>query len=138
MISYDLKCAKGHVFEAWFKDSANFDRLKRAGKVVCAHCGNAKIAKAPMAPAVASKKLAPSEEVAQAAAARKMLYQMREAVEKNCEPVGEKFAEEARKMHYGEADKRNIYGQATPTEAQELREEGIEFGELPWAERGDA
>lgn len=138
MISYDLKCSKGHVFEAWYKDSAAFDRLKRARKIVCLDCGDAKIEKALMAPSVASKKRAPSEEAAMATAARKMLFQMRETVEKNCEAVGEKFAEEARKMHYGEAKKRNIYGQATPDQARELRDEGIEFGELPWAERGDA
>jgi hypothetical protein len=138
MISFDLKCAKGHVFEARFKDGASFERQAKAKRVACAICGDAKVRKVPMAPAVASRKTSPTEEVETAKAARNMLFQMREAIEKNCEPVGDKFAEEARKMHYGESEKRNIYGQASPDEATALKDEGIEFGEIPWPQRGDA
>jgi hypothetical protein len=68
---------------------------------------------------------------------RETLLKLREQVEKNLEPVGEKFAEEARKIHYGESDKRGIYGQTTDEEAEELAEEGIEFGRLPWIPRGN-
>jgi hypothetical protein len=68
---------------------------------------------------------------------RETLLKLREQVEKNCEPVGQNFAEEARKIHYGESDKRGIYGETTDDEAEALAEEGIEFGRLPWIPRGN-
>jgi hypothetical protein len=68
---------------------------------------------------------------------REALVKVREHVEKNCEHVGEKFAEEARKIHYGESEKRGIYGQTSDEEAESLAEEGIEFGRLPWVPRGN-
>jgi hypothetical protein len=68
---------------------------------------------------------------------REALMKVRAEVEKNCEHVGDKFAEEARKIHYGESDKRGIYGETTDEEAEALAEEGIEFGRLPWIPRGN-
>ena len=65
------------------------------------------------------------------------LREMRKQVEANCDYVGPNFAEEARKIHYGESDKRGIYGQTTEEEAAALAEEGIEFGRLPWLPRGN-
>ncbi|MSP83548.1 MAG: DUF1178 family protein, partial [Alphaproteobacteria bacterium] len=99
----------------------------------CPLCGDGKIVKAPMAPNVATRK--GRDDVPTDAAKRTAMAYMhavREHVTKNFDPVGEKFAEEARKIHYGETDKRNIYGRATPNEAKELRDEGVEFGELPF------
>ncbi|MCG8543322.1 MAG: DUF1178 family protein [Alphaproteobacteria bacterium] len=137
MISFNLRCANDHVFEAWFKDGKTFDRQAKQGKVACPVCGDAKIEKAPMAPNIAtskSKKAVPSE-AAVAAEMKKALADLRDAVETNCDYVGDQFAEEARKIHYEETDKRNIYGEASETEAEALKEEGVEFNRIPWLPR---
>jgi len=156
MILYRLRCSKGHEFESWFKDSKTYDRQEKKSLIGCAVCGDSKIARAIMAPRIGKKggdaempaavpAPAPSPEQQQMAAlARRMPKEMREAllkvraeVEKNCEPVGERFAEEARKIHYGESDKRGIYGETSDEEARALAEEGIEFGRLPWLPRAN-
>ena len=139
MIVYDLKCAKGHVFETWFRDSAACDTQLAGSKVVCPDCGSKKISKAPMAPNVAKvQSLSSSEQRQVAAQTMTMLREMREHVEKKADNVGDKFAEEARKIHYGEVKPRGIYGQTSKEEAEELVEEGIEFGVMPWVPRSDA
>jgi len=139
MIVYDLKCAKGHVFETWFRDSAACDTQLGAANVACPACGSKKVAKAPMAPNVAKVQSLSSNEQRQAAAqTMTMLREMRDHVEKNADNVGEKFAEEARKIHYGEVKPRGIYGQTSREEAEELVEEGVEFGVMPWVPRSDA
>jgi len=155
MILYRLRCSKGHEFESWFKDSKTYERQEKKSLIGCAVCGDAKVARAVMAPRIGSKSKkaadieaptpapAPSPEQQQMAAlTRRMPKELREAllkvraeVEKNCEHVGEKFAEEARKIHYGESDKRGIYGETSDEEAEALAEEGIEFGRLPWIPR---
>ncbi len=142
MISYDLKCSKGHVFEAWFPDSGAYEILCRGGKAACPVCGDAKVEKALMTPNVArggasAGENALKDEKEVTAEAMKTLVKLREQVEENCDHVGDNFAEEARKIHYGEADTRNIYGEATGDEAKELKEEGVEFGEIPWIQRPD-
>ncbi|TMJ28614.1 MAG: DUF1178 family protein [Alphaproteobacteria bacterium] len=156
MILYRLRCSKGHEFESWFKDSKTYERQEKKSLIGCAVCGDSKIARAIMAPRIGKKggdaeipaavpAPAPSPEQQQMAAlARRMPKEMREAllkvraeVEKNCEPVGERFAEEARKIHYGESDKRGIYGETSDEEARALAEEGIEFGRLPWLPRAN-
>ncbi len=146
MIKYDLKCENVHAFEAWFKNSASFDEQADAGAIVCAVCGSTKISKAPMAPAVPRKGALTAsrreetahKEINQAAMAMTMLRQLRQSVEKNCDYVGTRFAEEARKIHYGEVERHGIYGEATPEESQELREEGVEVAEIPWIPTTDA
>ena len=139
MIKYELKCRKDHVFEAWFYDSATYDKQAAGGKVVCPVCNSRKVTKAPMAPRIArSKGERAADEAKQMAAAMKVLAELRDHVEKNADYVGEQFAEEARKIHYGEADKRNIYGEASKEEARELVEEGIDVAVIPWIPRGDA
>lgn len=142
MIVFDLKCAHGHVFEAWFRDSAAYDAQARAGEVVCPVCGDVRIAKAPMAPQVArrSGEEAPAREAAPkpAAEAMRRLRALREHIEKTFDNVGDRFPEEARKIHYGEAERRDIYGEATLDEARALDEEGIAFGILPRLPRHDA
>jgi hypothetical protein len=164
MILYRLRCSKGHEFESWFKDSKTYERQEKKSLIGCAVCGDSKVARAVMSPRIGKKSKtaeveapAPTPPVAPAAApaptpeqrqmaalARKMPKELREAllkvraeVEKNCEHVGDKFAEEARKIHYGESDKRGIYGETSDEEAEELAEEGIEFGRLPWIPRGN-
>lgn len=161
MILYRLRCSKGHEFESWFKDSKTYERQEKKSLIGCAVCGDGKVSRAPMAPRLGkgTKKVevekpaadtpatpaAPTPEQQQMAAmARHMPKELREAllkvraeVEKNCEHVGDKFAEEARKIHYGESDKRGIYGETSEEEAAALADEGIEFGRLPWIPRGN-
>jgi hypothetical protein len=139
MIKYELKCRKDHVFEAWFYDSATYDKQAAGGKIVCPVCNSRKITKAPMAPRIGkSKGEVAAAEAKEVAIAMKALRELREHVEKNADYVGDQFAEEARKIHYGETDKRNIYGEATKEEAKELVEEGIDVAMIPWVPRGDA
>jgi len=145
MILYDLRCDKGHVFEAWFADRATFDDQAKAGIVTCPTCASTKIEKAPMAPRInkgADKAVKPAAAVARRTAvmgeAMSALRELREKVERNFEHVGERFPEEARKIHYGEAEKRNIYGDATEAEAKELAEEGVEVQRIPWLPDHDA
>jgi hypothetical protein len=145
MILFDLKCGKGHVFEAWFRDGSSADRQMAGRKVACPECGNSKVAKAPMAPRIAgkgkgeTKPEAPSKEmVAMSTKLRKELGELRAKVEANCDYVGEKFAEEARKIHYGETDPRSIYGETSKEEAHALADEGVEFARIPWLPRHDS
>ncbi len=169
MILYDLRCRKGHVFEAWFRDSAAYDDQAEAGEVACPTCGSKKVAKAPMAPRLGKGGLdrgvggtgeaqisetgpaetGPAEtetaetetaeaETAKAAEAIRALRGLRRKVEDNFDYVGPQFAEEARKIHYGESDAHNIYGETSDQEAKELRDEGVTFTRIPWAPRQDS
>ena len=139
MIVYELKCATGHVFEGWFRDAATYDRQAAAGKVACAVCGDKGVAKAPMAPRLAKRSNAVAEtKPGLPAEAVKLLDALRQKVESECDYVGERFSEEARRMHYGEAAKRGIYGEASDAEAKELVDEGIEVKKIPWLPRRDA
>lgn len=138
MILYDVICSKEHVFEAWFADSKFFDRQCKKGEIACPICGDTTVEKALMAPNISAKKEQAAAQGKDAAEAMKFLYKMREHIEENCDYVGSDFAEEARKIHHEEAEKRDIYGEATVDEAEQLREEGVEFGEIPWPARHDA
>jgi len=134
MISFNLRCPKDHVFEAWFKDSGAFDKQVKAKTLYCPSCGDVKIEKALMSPNIAARRdggIAPEK-------LHNALASLRKTVEDNCDYVGSEFPEEARKIHYGETDHRNIYGEATTQEASDLSEEGVEFGRIPWAQRTDS
>lgn len=154
MIVYSLACAKGHAFEGWFASIAAFDVQQADGKLLCPICNSRKIAKAPMAPAlstaVGEKKrsgipvpmqtqtapvpVAPAPAPAMPEELRKMrqfMTGLRKYVEQNAEYVGAKFPEEARKIHYGDAEERHIYGEASLEEAADLVEEGIDVAPLP-------
>ena len=133
MIHFNLRCAKGHEFEAWFKSAKAFDAQAKRRQVTCAVCGSAKIEKAPMAPAITARGGGDD-----AAHMRQALTELRSRVEQNCDYVGEQFADEARKIHYGEADERGIYGESTCQEANELVEEGIKVARIPWLRRLDS
>lgn len=139
MIVYDLKCEKDHVFEAWFPDSGAFDRQRRRGDVTCPVCGSSKIDKALTAPNIgSSRQEAAAQEIGRVAQMRQALTKLRQHIETNCEYVGPKFAEEALKIHYGETEKRDIYGEASEAEAESLKDEGVEFARIPWLTRADS
>jgi hypothetical protein len=159
MIRYTLVCDKRHEFESWFANSAAYDKQAKRGLVTCPLCGSAKVEKAMMTPRLARadmpspRKQSPApplpaspREAAPAATPaptpvamispqeqefRQKLRELRDHLVKNAENVGPRFPEEARKMHYGEAEHRSIYGIASPEDAKELHEEGIEFSPLP-------
>lgn len=142
MIIFDLKCApQGHVFEAWFGSTADYEAQKARGLVSCPLCGSGEIDKAPMAPAVGAKgnakSSAPSPELysggpeqvkAMLAAAAALQRKLLEA----SESVGDRFADEARAIHLGEAEARAIHGQATREQAQSLIEDGVPVAPLPF------
>ena len=139
MILFDLRCAKGHVFEAWFRDNASYDGQAKAGVVACPACGSRKVEKAPMAPRIGkSSDVAHRQTAAALAETKRQLQDLRAKIESNCDYVGARFAEEARRIHHGEVEHRDIYGEATDEEAQELAEEGIEFARIPWLPRHDS
>jgi len=137
MIRYNLVCTGGHDFESWFRDAAAFDKAAKAKAVTCPECGTSDVVKALMAPSVstARKREAAAVKVAapdpRQAAMVEMMRKLRAHVTENADYVGAKFAEEARKIHYEEAEARGIYGEASPEEARSLIDEGIEFLPLP-------
>lgn len=159
MIRFSLRCHNAHEFESWFKDSAAHDRMAAAGLVDCPVCGDSRISKALMAPAIrktrgvkgraalpppeAATAPAPEVEAPRLAAGPMpaqivaLLQRMRSEVEKSCEYLGKDFAKEARRIHEGEAEARGIYGEATEAETEALREDGIEVARLPWVPRAD-
>ena len=142
MIRYTLNCDQGHEFESWFPSSSAYDKQAKRGLLSCPHCGSAKIDKAIMAPRLAgtNRKAPPDAPAPKNAVAmlspqereiRSKLKELRDHLTKNAENVGQKFPEQARKMHYGEIEHRSIYGEASPEEAKGLAEEGVEFHPLP-------
>jgi hypothetical protein len=174
MIHYQLRCEQDHEFDGWFNDSAGFETQAKRGLIECPECGGTKVARALMAPAVATRTaLVPAPKQLPVAiqqvlppAARPpaslspasqsplgglpeltgppmparlvaLLQRMRAEVERNCDYVGPSFAEEARKIHRGEARERGIYGETTPDEAESLAEEGIDIHSIPWVPPAD-
>jgi len=154
MIRYALACDQAHEFESWFPSSDAYDAQRKRGLVACPVCGSGKIEKQIMAPRLArtDRELVapppappvPAPAAPDAAAPqpmavfsererelRAMFKALREHVRKNADHVGDRFPDEARKMHYGEIEHRSIYGEASPIEARELIEEGIEIHPLP-------
>lgn len=147
MIKYTLHCEKDHVFEGWFRDSEDFEAQLDGGYLQCPICGSLSISKKLMTPSVtgtrsqndpakgAALSVETDAQVEQAEAVQKkaqdMARQLREHVIKNADYVGDKFAEEARKIHFEESEKRGIYGEATKEEAKSLVEDGIECLPLP-------
>ena len=130
MIRYALICENGHSFEGWFANSKAWESQLAAKQLECPSCGSGRVEKAPMAPSIAKGKDAvEADETAKAA--REIVRQVRDHVEKNAEYVGDRFPEEARKIHYGEEESRGIYGEASSEEADELRDEGVDVYPLP-------
>ncbi|MDT7951061.1 MAG: DUF1178 family protein [Acetobacteraceae bacterium] len=156
MIHYKLRCPGEHVFDGWFKDSAAFDAQADRRLITCPECGDSKVTRALMAPAIPRKQRdQPSKEVeilppaapvppaGEMTAAglpdqvRAVLQRIRAEVERTSDYVGPNFAAEARRIHRGESDKRSIYGESTPEQAEALADEGIEVARIPWVPRAD-
>ena len=138
-MKFTLHCDEGHEFEAWFRSNADYETQARRGFVECPHCGSIRVSKALMAPQVATGRAKDQHKEAVMVAAgqaiqREMMEKMREVtrqVKEKADNVGEKFPEEARKMHYGETDAKPIYGKASPDEVESLVDEGVEIMPLP-------
>ncbi len=164
MIHYQLRCSEDHSFDGWFRDSGAFDRQAAAGLVACPVCGGTRVNRALMAPRIGKRGgvvdaagreegagreaggepvPAPAPEpavkggVAMPDQVRGLLQKLRAEVERSCENVGERFAEEARAIHQGETPARAIYGDATPEQAEALAEEGVPIARIPWVPRAD-
>lgn len=131
VIAYSLRCHRGHEFDGWFRDSAAFDEQCRKGQLSCPSCDSARIEKAIMAPAVAGTKRTMRPKPNQVKQMQQFATGLRKYVAENADYVGANFAEEARKIHYGESPERPIYGEATHKEAQELVDEGVDIALLP-------
>jgi hypothetical protein len=150
MIRYNLRCERGHAFDSWFQSSTAYDSQVRRKLVTCPTCGSAKVEKAIMAPQIVGKKgreakvpapVAPAAEpaatestpllMAQERELRAKLKELRDHIVNNADNVGDRFPNEARKMHYGDIEHRPIYGEASPEEARSLVEEGVEVSPLP-------
>jgi hypothetical protein len=149
MIRYNLRCERDHAFESWFQSSSAYESQEKRKLVNCPVCGSAKVERAIMAPQIVSKKgrdvpvqaPAAAPEVnasastplmmAQERELRTKLKELRDHIVKNADNVGERFPNEARKMHYGDIEHRPIYGEASPEEARSLIEEGVEVSPLP-------
>jgi len=135
VIRYALACSEDHQFEAWFRDSQTFDAQHDEGLLACPVCGSAEVSKTLMRPAVATaRKRDGRKQVAKVgndSEALNLLRQIRNHLTEHAEFVGDRFAEEARRIHYEESEKRAIYGEADAEQARSLAEEGIEFHPLP-------
>jgi hypothetical protein len=150
MIRYNLRCDRGHAFESWFQSSSAYESQEKRKLVSCPACGSVKVERAIMAPQIVSKKnkdgaapspaAAPTEAAAPASTPlmmaqerelRAKLKELRDHIVKNADNVGERFPNEARKMHYGDIEHRPIYGEASPDEARSLIDEGVEVSPLP-------
>jgi hypothetical protein len=164
MIHYQLRCRNNHDFDGWFANSSAFEEQNQTGLISCPHCADINIERALMAPAIGRRsnriqnsdstdldqQIPPSGTLQRPANSPistalpsvpfsepmlNLINEMRAEIEKNCDYVGSDFAEEARKIHYGETDPRGIYGETTLDEAKELVDEGIEIAALPWSPR---
>lgn len=151
MIHYTLQCAAEHAFDGWFKDSAAFDVQADQGLISCPECGDSSVTRGLMAPAIPRKGRTRAVAVVEAPEAhavektavglpdqmRAALQRVRAEIERTSDYVGPEFADEARRIHRGETDKRNIYGESTPEQAEALADEGIAVARIPWVPRAD-
>jgi hypothetical protein len=149
MIVYELRCTTGHGFEAWFRNSEAYDQQHAAHQITCPICGVEDVSKAPMAPRIGRSKSESREQMPanpqpdqinheQMRMVMSKIAELNQHIASTCDYVGNAFPEEARKIHYGETEHREIYGEASPLEAAELREEGIAVAAVPWIRRNDS
>ncbi|MDW6026360.1 DUF1178 family protein [Mesorhizobium sp. BAC0120] len=134
MIRFTLGCEQGHEFDGWFRSSDDFDKQRKRGLIDCPECGSHKVEKTLMAPAVSTSRKKEKVALAMNAEQRRVMTEIKALTEKlreNADYVGNKFAEEARKIHFGETEPRGIYGEASPDEAKSLAEDGVPFVPLP-------
>ncbi len=143
MIHYRLRCADGHEFEGWFRDSVAFDDQSGRGLLSCPRCGVTEVRRGLMAPFLGAGRQpadpppAPVPTPVLPDQLRAALQRMRAEIERRCDDVGDGFAEAARRLHHGEDPPRGIYGQASETEREALAEEGIEVTCIPWLPRAE-
>jgi hypothetical protein len=155
MIVYELRCTAGHGFEAWFRNSDAYDQQHAAQQISCPICGDDGVSKAPMAPRIGRSDRAMRDAAHEKAQEQNptgngqinpqqlrmvmtKIAELNQHIAETCDYVGSDFAEEARRIHYGETEHHEIYGETSPTEAAELREEGISITTVPWIRRGDS
>jgi hypothetical protein len=151
MIHYQLRCDAAHEFDGWFANSEGFESQARRGLIVCPVCADTHITRALMTPGIPRKgekrpetaepvpaPVSPAAGGVIPDAVRAALQRLRREVEKNCDYVGNDFAEEARRIHHGEADARGIYGGSSEEEAEALAEEGIDIARIPWVPRTES
>jgi hypothetical protein len=134
LIHFTLACDHGHEFEGWFRSNDDFETQRKRGLVDCPECGSSKVQKALMAPAVSTGKRQETMALAMNAEQRRILAEMKALSDKmreNADYVGDRFAEEARRIHFGETEARGIYGEASPDEAKSLAEDGVPFMPIP-------
>tara|TARA_B100001013_G_scaffold82079_1_gene44572 strand:+ start:195 stop:611 length:417 start_codon:yes stop_codon:yes gene_type:complete len=132
MIKYNLVCECGKDFESWFSSSTEYDVLKKRKLVNCIYCNSTSVKKSIMSPNLPVKSQKKSKKVQLEQNIKKQLLNFRRYIEKNCKNVGDNFPQEARNIHYDKKTSKGIYGKATQEEANELLEEGIEVGTIPW------
>jgi hypothetical protein len=147
MIHYQLRCDAAHEFDGWFVNSEGFESQARRGLISCPVCADTHVTRALMTPGISRKG---EQETAQPApaspaaggmipdAVRAALQRLRHEVEAHCEYVGTDFAEEARRIHHGESERRGIYGESSEEDATALVEEGIDIARIPWVHRTDS
>ncbi|HVE21111.1 MAG TPA: DUF1178 family protein [Acidocella sp.] len=151
MIHYQLRCDAAHEFDGWFANSEGFESQAQRGLVACPVCGDTKVTRALMTPGIPRKgekapeaappapaPVSPAAGGAIPDAVRTALQRLRQEVEAHCDYVGADFAEEARRIHHGEAERRGIYGESSEEEAASLAEEGIDIARIPWVRRTDS
>ncbi len=143
MILFDLKCENDHKFEAWFPSSSNYEDQLKKKMIECPYCNSKKIKKSLMAPNLnvksrSNKSSKEKKKNLSKVTLEKQIKKFKKFIEKNTENVGKNFAEEARKIYYGEKKARPIRGESTEKESQDLAEEGIPFSKLPWHSKEDA
>ena len=139
MIKYNLKCKNKHEFESWFSDSKEFEKLKSKNMIECIFCKTKSVKKSIMSPKIVSKKQRDKENISlqEIKKIKKNLQKMRKFVEKNFEYVGKDFPKEVRNVYYDKRKNKNIYGNATEEESEELKDEGIELTTIPWIDKRD-
>ena len=137
MIKYNLKCKNKHEFESWFSNSKEFERLRSRKMIECIYCKSKEVEKSIMSPLVLNKeeKTKKEKSLENFKKVQTELVKLRKFVEKNFEDVGKNFPREVRNVYYDNRKKKNIQGQATPEETEELKEEGIEVASIPWVDK---
>jgi hypothetical protein len=138
VIHYQLRCAHGHDFEGWFRDSAGFEAQARSGLLRCPSCGSSTVDRGLMAPAVRTARTAapmpaePGQAMEMPDTLRAGLQRLRAAIERDCENMGDRFADEAIRMHRGETEERGIYGNASERDQEALADAGVAVASIPW------
>ena len=137
MIKYNLKCKNKHEFESWFSNSKEFEKLRSKKMIECIYCKSKEIEKSIMSPLVLNKeeKTKKEKSLEDFKKVKKELVKIRKFVEKNFENVGKNFSREVRNVYYDNRKNKNIYGQATAEETEELKEEGIDIASIPWVDK---